>query len=391
MIMARNIGFVFDTPQYKGGFYYLVTLVEAILLSTSNQVVIFVGSQNSKDQFQGHISNLRVQVVVIKLLNPVNPANPIFKCIRILGLPFFFQYLAFKYTIDVFSHSEAPLSWLFNYKAFNWIPDLQFIDLPQNFSLFMRVRYWQRFLSFIINSDKIIFSSNHSRQRCLELYPYLRSKINTKASVLQFCSSKLPDCSYRESILSELSKTGLDPSQPFIFLPNQFWQHKNHIIFLKAFQRALDYNPAMQLVLTGINHDFRNPLYSSTLSSDLRNFRFGPNIYYFTEVSRFLFAFFLNNCSALANPSLYEGWSTTIEEAMSIGKYLLISEISVNIEQTQGYDLVSFFDPLSLESITTSLLELFKISDYSNPNTSKESFYKLRYNSYLQAVRQIYE
>jgi glycosyltransferase involved in cell wall biosynthesis len=46
---------------------------------------------------------------------------------------------------------------------------------------------------------------------------------------------------------------------------------------------------------------------------------------------------------AVINPSLFEGWSTTVEEAKSSGKRVLLSDIPVHREQAPPGG--SFFDP----------------------------------------------
>jgi glycosyltransferase involved in cell wall biosynthesis len=42
---------------------------------------------------------------------------------------------------------------------------------------------------------------------------------------------------------------------------------------------------------------------------------------------------FMRHAVAVINPSKFEGWSTTVEEAKSMGKSVLLSDISVHREQ----------------------------------------------------------
>ncbi len=48
-------------------------------------------------------------------------------------------------------------------------------------------------------------------------------------------------------------------------------------------------------------------------------------------------------CTALINPSLSEGWSTTVEEAKSLGVPMLLSDLRVHREQAG--DCAYYFDP----------------------------------------------
>jgi glycosyltransferase involved in cell wall biosynthesis len=56
---------------------------------------------------------------------------------------------------------------------------------------------------------------------------------------------------------------------------------------------------------------------------------------------------------AVINPSLIEGWSTTVEEAKSLGVPLILSDIPVHREQTQE---AMFFDPRSARSLAETML-----------------------------------
>jgi len=53
------------------------------------------------------------------------------------------------------------------------------------------------------------------------------------------------------------------------------------------------------------------------------------------------------------NPSLYEGWSTPVEEAKSIGAPLLLSDLPVHREQQPR--VASFFDPNDSSAVAAAL------------------------------------
>src|SRR5262249_9754797 len=56
---------------------------------------------------------------------------------------------------------------------------------------------------------------------------------------------------------------------------------------------------------------------------------------------------------ATVNPSLFEGWSTTVEEAKSLGVRTVVSDLAVHREQL-GAD-AEFFDPHDVAAIAASL------------------------------------
>ena len=59
-------------------------------------------------------------------------------------------------------------------------------------------------------------------------------------------------------------------------------------------------------------------------------------------------------CRALINPSLFEGWSTPIEEAKALGAPLLLSDILIHREQAPH---AHFFDPNSPSTLAKALID----------------------------------
>jgi glycosyltransferase involved in cell wall biosynthesis len=55
----------------------------------------------------------------------------------------------------------------------------------------------------------------------------------------------------------------------------------------------------------------------------------------------------IRSCAALINPSTFEGWSTTVEEAKSMGTPMILSSLRVHREQSED---ALFFDAASPNS-----------------------------------------
>ncbi len=60
-------------------------------------------------------------------------------------------------------------------------------------------------------------------------------------------------------------------------------------------------------------------------------------------------------CTALVNPSLSEGWSTTVEEAKLLGVPMLLSNLRVHMEQAG--DSARFFDPQAAEQLASLMAQ----------------------------------
>jgi glycosyltransferase involved in cell wall biosynthesis len=67
------------------------------------------------------------------------------------------------------------------------------------------------------------------------------------------------------------------------------------------------------------------------------------------------------DAAALINPSLFEGWSTTVEEAKSLGKRVLLSRIPVHVEQDPPGG--EFFDPGDPDELAALMEQAFTRED----------------------------
>ena len=63
------------------------------------------------------------------------------------------------------------------------------------------------------------------------------------------------------------------------------------------------------------------------------------------------------NCLCLINPSLFEGWSTTVEEAKSFGTPTILSNIPVHKEQLPKS---IFFNPYRYKELSAVLIDIVK-------------------------------
>ena len=156
----------------------------------------------------------------------------------------------------------------------------------------------------------------------------------------------------------------------YFFLPNQFWKHKNHIAVFKAIliNKPNDYI----IICSGETFDHRDPsgdhfnmledfIFSNQLSKYIKIL--GP-IPYNDVISLMM------NSVAVINPSLFEGWSSSVEEAKSIHKDIILSNIKVHLEQNPEFG--HFFDPNNPKELSNQLLYVFKNRNKKNPSFSLE-------------------
>ncbi len=78
----------------------------------------------------------------------------------------------------------------------------------------------------------------------------------------------------------------------------------------------------------------------------------------------------MRRCVAVVQPSLFEGWSTVVEDARSLGKPIVLSDLAVHQEQAPPDGLL--FDRTSSVSLTESLLTAWEAYG-PGPDPDKET------------------
>lgn len=233
----------------------------------------------------------------------------------------------------------------------SWMPDFQHRHLPH---LFSRRAWWRRDIGFRLQTTgrrTIMLSSEDARRDCERFYPASRGR----TAVVRFAVDLDPavPLARRDEIRG---RYGL-PDR-FFYLPNQFWTHKNHAVVVRALALIAKQGrlgEALPVILTGRTEDPRNPAHFSQLMASARA---AGVLSHFRHLGLVPYedVFGLNAAAtALINPSLFEGWSTTVEEAKALGTPLLLSDISLHREQAPD---AAFFLPDEPELLAQTMLDL---------------------------------
>ena len=218
----------------------------------------------------------------------------------------------------------------------HWIPDLQHRRLRGTFSRRERLKREAAFLRFALPARRIVVSSEAVRRDAARAYPPFARKLR----VLRFTTVVPPEL--LETAPDEtLERYGLEPG--YLFLPNQFWKHKNHAV---AFEAAAGLG--RPLVCTGDRSDHRNPGYYDELTRDLPE-----SVRILGVVPRTDYLQLLRGAAAVVQPSLFEGWSSVVEDARAFGKPIALSDIAVHREQSPP--AAEFFDPGDPASLTAAV------------------------------------
>ena len=221
------------------------------------------------------------------------------------------------------------------YRALAWMPDFQHRHLKH---LFSARRYWKRELGFRMQlryRDDILLSSKDATNDLRRFYPGSIAKIH----VLRFCAA-LPDAILDEPIDSVREKYQLPAS--FVFVPNHFYFHKNHEVIVRALSIVRKAGTELSVVTSGNISSASASNSAQSIRKLVSKLGLDPHFQLlgsvpYMDVLRLMLA-----SSATLNPSFFEGWSTTVEEAKALNVPLILSDIGVHREQAEGRAV--FFD-----------------------------------------------
>lgn len=238
------------------------------------------------------------------------------------------------------------LGWRLGVPCIAWVPDLQHRYLPQLFSPFARLRREVGFRAQIASGRLLMVSSEDTKSSCSELYGIKSEKIRAVRFAV-----KPPNRLSESQTKSVVGKYSL-PDRYF-FMPNQFWQHKNHMLVIRALEILNARGKQVVVVATGLQLDPRNPSYvpslkKAVLEAGLSDQLLMPGLVPYDDLRSLM----QGSCAVL-NPSLFEGWSTAVEEAKSAGVPLILSDLPVHKEQAGEHAI--YFDRSSAVSLADAL------------------------------------
>jgi glycosyltransferase involved in cell wall biosynthesis len=222
--------------------------------------------------------------------------------------------------IDVVSHGTPVGGSL---PTIGWVPDVQHRQLPQLSSRHERIIRDVLFRELLRGARTVLTSSEAARVDLCRFYNADPAKLR----VLRFVSQ--PRLGPDHMIpLEELRARYRIPAR-FVHLPNQLWKHKNHALVVEALRLV----PDVVIVATGPREDYRHAGVYEELVALVNAYGLADRFLHLGLVSFSELISLMRHAVALINPSRFEGWSTTVEEAKSLGKQILVSDIAVHREQ----------------------------------------------------------
>jgi len=352
-IKRRKIGILFYYGKnWMGGVIYIVNLVKSIdklPVSEKPEIILFY-NDNSKP----FINEVIYPYLTTVYNNQKNEyVNYILSVIK--GKNCFEEGLIDTYKLDgLFPLNDFPFNLgKKNMRAAAWYPDLQHKFYPQNFTkskIFFRE--W-RIKQIIKNASHIVLSSNDVYNQFQKFY---KLKTNTNFHILRFTS-----------IIDGISFPPIEELQlkynikgEYFIVSNQFWKHKNHETVFKALKLLKHDNVNCKVVFTGNMEDKKNPEFIEGLKKLIIDYEIHDSIEFVGLIGRAEQLCLMKNSLAVIQPSLFEGWSTVIEDAKALKCQIIASNINVHKEQLDEGKIGFLFESVNEQNLANLMKSFLK-------------------------------
>ncbi len=263
-----------------------------------------------------------------------------------------------QYNIDVtlpLGGGRLPFRWA------GWIPDFQHRYLPQLFTEAEIAKRNRGIEALVQDAPTIVLSSKTAAEDLKRFHP----AADHKAEVLTFATFPDPGW-YSDDCGEDLSWL---PSR-FFLVSNQFWKHKNHLVLFEALHLLAAKGIRPVVVCTGQLQDFRDPDYANLILQSLHKMGIANQVLLLGLVARRSQIEMMRRSLAVVQPSLFEGWSTVVEDSRVLGKRCVLSDIAVHREQDPPGAL--FFDPANPQALADRLAEAWETLT-PGPDTNAET------------------
>jgi glycosyltransferase involved in cell wall biosynthesis len=334
----RKIGIIYHTgSDWIGGEYYFNSIILTLKKNMKMFDIYILSKKRINNSFG--LSVLKYNLYLMdKLFNKIRSrfSSVVKFYVRFLRKNFIQKLMSF----DVIFPSENNLFFdeIPDSKKIYWVPDFQENYFPD---FFLKKEILARItcqVNVAYSRARLILSSNSAYNDFIRLYPHYHCDVKIVPFVSSLCfNNNEIDISYNEL------KEKYNITDNYFICSNQFWKHKNHNIIIEAASILRKSNMDVKIYFTGKEYDYREPEYSIKLKNRVCELGLKNNIFFLGFIPREDQITLMTYAMAIIQPSVCEGWNTTIEDAKYLRKAIIASDISVHTEQLgkKGY----FFNP----------------------------------------------
>jgi len=347
MIKNIRVGIpIIGAQSWSGGITYIELLVKAVsrLPIDERPQMFFVITDYTLDRFDLHQSFAHLFNGIFFLGQDVEKATGIIRrpFDHLTSYQTLFEKIDFYFPVLVSALQS-------NMCSASWIPDFQYVHLPQFFSQEESQARAASSKKVAEDATLVVLSSNDVKKDFQNQFP--NSKAITR--ILSFHSLPDDECYKRDA--TDVQKRYDLPDQ-FLICCNQFWMHKNHILLLEALSKLRKNGTKVHLVCTGATEDHRSIGYFSQIQKLIIDLEIEDIVHILGYIPRNDQIQLIRCSLALVQPSLFEGWGTVLEDSRQFGKTIIFSDLPVHYEQNPKYGV--YFNRNSADELVQTICRL---------------------------------
>jgi len=330
-----KLGILFNfSPQWMGGIIYVINLVKTLnFLKDEEKPEITLFYQPELSKFLHEFKYPYMTIVEWPFPSVVKGNIKSW----LLRKNVFYDDLIRKHALDaVYPAKNYPVKSRTGAKVVAWYADLQHKYYPEFFSRSIILHRNIRLFFMLRNADDLVVSSQAVKD---DFSRFFKLRKGLRFHVFHFTSI---NDDYQDVAFSEL-KQKYDVPDHYYMVSNQFHKHKNHRVLLLALARLKKQGINKHLAITGKFPRASDSPYLAELHSIIEENELRDQISLLGIIPRNDQINLMKYSQAVLQPSLFEGWSTVIEDAISLQVPVIASDLPVNIEQLQ--ETGTYFKP----------------------------------------------
>jgi len=350
VLTKLNAAFVFiERDLWRGGYNYLLNLFSAIdsIPETPLTPHLYVGTHVNEIELEPFYQIACVNIIRSSLFEETRVKRK-FLATLLLGRDMEIYKQLVSDEIDlVFENARYFFGWRFPIPTVAWLPDFQHRHLP---AMYGRLTWLKREIGYqvqIRSRSAVLLSSQDAKQDCERFYPFSCGRI----TVVHFATKVDPEL-FDQLSEAVVEQYGLKSGQYFFF-PGQLYKHKNHALVVHALGLMSKNKQCVHVAFSGEKDSLRSQGLYEQLRLLAKQEGVLPYVHFLGNVPFRDLIGLMHYSKAVMNPSLFEGWSTVVEEARSMGLPMLLSDLSVHLEQMGEH--ARYFDRFSPASLAEVL------------------------------------
>ncbi len=232
-----------------------------------------------------------------------------------------------EYDLDaIYPILDFPVRTRTKTKLISWWADLQHKHYPEFFSKKQIAGRNLRIKFILKNCDYMVLSSNDVLSDFRKFFV-----IGTTPLVHIYHFVSVID--NHNGVDGRLIREKYNLPEKYFLISNQFHKHKNHRVVLLAIANLKKTGKKLHIACTGKLPSASFSPYMEEIHHIIRENEIQDQVTMLGVISRSDQIQIMRHSQAVIQPSLFEGWSTVIEDAKSLQVPVIASDLKVNIEQ----------------------------------------------------------